>query len=173
MYLALLILGMGFIVLSLIFGEALPFEGIGGAFLKPVVIALALAVTGGVGLILAPMWGSYMAFPFAAAAGLFAGFLLYRFVILPLKRIEHTSSHDKQSLIGSSAMVVLGIPQGGYGKIKYNVTGSYVTSPAKSEDGVKIEKDTEVVIAYIKNNAYYVRERGVSTTTRAEIPNMN
>jgi len=159
MYLALLILGAGFIILSLIFGEALPFEGVGGAFFKPVVVSLALAVTGGVGLILSPMWGSYMAFPFAAAAGLAAGFLLYRFVILPLKRIEHTSSHDKQSLIGSSAKVVLGIPQGGFGKIKYNVTGSYVTSPAKSEDGIEIKKDTEVVIAYIKNNAYYVRER--------------
>jgi len=169
MYLGLLIVGAGFIVLSLIFGEALPFEGIGGAFFKPVVLALALAVTGGAGMILAPMWGSYLAFPFALASGLFAGFLLYRFVILPMKKLEHTSSHDKQSLIGSSAKVVLGIPQGGYGKIKYNVTGSYVTSPAKSEDGVEIKKDTEVVIAYIKNNAYYVKEMRTSTVVPTEM----
>jgi len=159
MYLVLLIVGAGFIVLSLIFGEVFEFDGIGAPFLRPTVIAPALAVTGGVGLILSPTFGSYLAFPFSAAAGITVGFLLYRFVILPMQRMEHTSSHDKQSLIGSTAKVVLGIPQGGYGKIKYNVTGSFVTSPAKSEDGVEISKDTEVVIAYIKNNAYYVRER--------------
>jgi len=163
MYLILLIVGAGFIVLSLIFGEVFEFDGIGAPFLRPTVIAPALAVTGGVGLMLSPTFGSYLAFPFSAAAGIMAGFLLYRFVILPLHRLEHTSSHDKQSLIGSTAKVVLGIPQGGFGKIKYNVTGSYVTSPAKSEDGVEIRKDTEVVISYIKNNAYYVRE------TRGEV----
>ncbi|MCL2361244.1 MAG: hypothetical protein FWC73_05475 [Defluviitaleaceae bacterium] len=173
MYLVLLIVGAGFIVLSLVLGEALPFEGVGGAFFRPIVIAVTLTVTGGVGLILAPMWGSYLAFPFAAAAGLFAGFLLYRFVILPLQRIEHTSSHDKQALIGSTAKVVLGIPQGGFGKIKYNVTGAFVTSPAKSEDGIEIKKDTEVVIAYIKNNAYYVRERSAGITAPMEMPNTN
>ena len=160
MYLVLLGVGGGFIVLSLIFGEVFEFDGVGGAFFRPAVISITLAVTGGVGLLLSPMFGSYLAFPFSAAAGLAAGFLLYRFVILPMQRLEHTSSHDKQALIGSTAKVVLGIPQGGFGKIKYNVTGSYVTSPAKSEDGVEIRKDTEVVISYIKNNAYYVRERG-------------
>jgi len=159
MYLVLLGVGGGFIVLSLIFGEVFEFDGVGGAFLRPVVIATTLAVTGGAGLILSPMFGSYLAFPFSAAAGLGAGFLLYRFVILPMQRLEHTSSHDKQALIGSTAKVVLGIPQGGFGKIKYNVTGSFVTSPAKSEDGVEIHKDKEVVISYIKDNAYYVRER--------------
>jgi len=171
MYLVLLIVGVGFIVLSLIFGEFL--EGVGGPFLQPTVIALTLAVTGGVGLILSPRFGSYLAFPVSAAAGLVAGFMLYRFVILPLRRLEHTSSHDKQSLIGSTAKVVLSIPQGGFGKIKYNVTGSFVTSPAKSEDGVEIRKDTEVVISYIKNNAYYVRERGAVTAVREEILNSN
>ena len=173
MYMVLLLVGAGFIVLSLIFGEVFEFDSVGGAFFRPTVIATALAVTGGVGLILSPTFGSYLAFPISAAAGLFAGFLLYRFVILPLQRIEHTSSHDKQSLIGSTAKVVLGIPQGGYGKIRYNVTGSFVTSPAKSEDGVEIRKDTEVVISYIKNNAYYVRERGGTTEAREDMLNFN
>lgn len=172
MYLVLLIVGAGFILLSLIFGEVFSLEGLGAPFIQPPVIALALAVTGGVGLLLSPSMGSYLAFPFSAAAGLFTGFLLYRFVILPMRRMEHTSSHDKQSLIGSTARVVLTIPQGGYGKIKYNVTGSFVTSPAKSEDGTTINKDTDVVISYIKNNAYYVRERSGSTT-REEVLNPN
>ena len=164
MYMVLLIVGAGFIVLSLIFGEVFEFEGVGAAFLRPTVIALTLAVTGGMGLILVPRYGDFLAFPFAAGVGIAAGFLLYRFVILPLHRIEHTSSHDQQSVIGSTAKVALTIPQGGFGKIKYNVTGAVVTSPAKSEDGIQINKDTEVVITYIKNNAYYVREMNLKTT---------
>ena len=177
MYLVFLIVGAGFIVLSVIFGAVSDLEGVGFAFLRPTVIALTLTVMGGIGLILAPRIGSYAAFPISAAGGLFAGFLLHRFVIIPLHRLQHTSAHYKQSLIGTTAKVVLAIPQGGYGKIKYNVSGSVVTSPAKTEDGSEIKKDTDVVIQYIKNNAYFVRERGSTDVdliaTKEEAPNTN
>ena len=166
MYLILLVVGAGFIILSLIIGEVFEVHGVGLSFLTPTVIALTLAVTGGVGLILTPQMGSYLAFPISLAAGLIAGFLLHRFVILPLHRQQHTSAYDKQTLIGTTARVVLGIPQGGYGKIKYNATGSYVTGPAKSEDGNIIPKDTDVVITYFKNNAYYVRQKYETTEIR-------
>ncbi|MCL2379143.1 MAG: hypothetical protein FWC77_08490 [Defluviitaleaceae bacterium] len=162
MYLVLLIVGAGFLLLSLIFGEMFEFN-VGGGFLGPTAIAVTLAVTGAVGLYLTPQFGTIVALPIAGGAGLAAGFLLFRFVILPMKRLEHSSSFDKQAIIGTNAKVVLSIPQGGYGKIKYNVTGAYVTGPAKSEDGKQINKDTDVVITYFKNNAYYVKERSGST----------
>jgi len=159
LYLTLLLIGSGFVVISMIFGEVFDFDGVGFVFLKPKVLALTITVMGGVGLILTPRMGSYLAFPISLASGLFAGFLLYRLVILPLFRLQHTSTHDKQSLIGSMAKVALTIPQGGFGKIKYAVNGSLVTSPARTEDGSGIAKDTDVVITSIKNNAYYVQER--------------
>ena len=177
MYLVMLIVGAGFVVLSLIFGELFELDGVGFVFLRPKVIALALTVTGGVGLLLAPSMGSYLAFPISAACGLVAGFLLYRFVMVPLLRLQHTSAHYKQSLIGSEATVVLAIPQGGYGKIRYTVNGSIVTSPARTEDGSEIKKDTNVVVVSIKNNAYYVKERsGYETEPIASpeaLPNAN
>jgi len=159
LYLTLFLIGTGFVVISLFFGEVLDFATTGFFFLKPKVLALVITVMGGVGMILTPRMGSYMAFPISLASGLFAGFLVYRFVIVPLMRLQHTSTHDKQSLIGSMAKVALTIPQGGYGKIKYTVNGSFVTSPAKTEDGSGINKDTDVVITSIKNNAYYVMEK--------------
>ena len=159
LYLTLLLIGAGFVIISAVFGEVLDFATTGFFFLKPKVLALVITVMGAVGLLLTPRMGTYMAFPISLAAGLFAGFLLYRLVILPLIRLQHTSTHDKQSLIGSLAKVSLGIPQGGYGKIKYTVNGSIVTSPATAEDGSGIPKDTDVVITSIKNNAYYVMER--------------
>jgi len=146
------------------FGEVLDFATSGFFFLKPKVLALVITVMGAVGMVLTPRMGSYMAFPFSLAAGLFAGFLLYRLVILPLIRLQHTSTHDKQSLIGSMATVALGIPQGGYGKIKYTVNGSFVTSPAKTEDGSGVAKDADVIITSIKDNAYYVMQKGYHKT---------
>ena len=166
LYLVLFIVGVGFVVLSMVFGEVADFDGIGFIFLKPKVLAMVITVMGGLGLILTPIMGAYLAFPISAASGLFAGFLLYRFVILPLLRLQHTSTHDKQSLIGSVAKVALAIPQGGYGKIKYVVNGSIITSPAKTEDGSAIALDTDVVIISIRNNTYYVEEKCRQTIER-------
>ena len=167
MYLVLLIVGAGFVILSFVFGELFDFDGVGFVFLRPKVLALVLTVMGGVGLILTPHIGSTLALPISAACGLVAGFLLYRFIIMPLLKLQHTSAHYKQSVIGSEATVALSIPQNGFGKIKYVVNGSIVTSPAQSEDGAAIGIDTNVVIVAIKNNAYYVKERsGVEADSR-------
>ena len=160
MYWVLLIVGAGFIFLSLIFGEMFEIEGVGLAFLRPTVLALAFAVMGAIGLYLSPRIGGYLAFPISAVSGLLAGFLIHRFIIVPLHKSQHTSAHDKQALIGSVAKVVLAIPQGGFGKIRYSVTGSIVTSPAKTEDGSGVKQDTDVIITSIKNNAYYVKKIG-------------
>ena len=177
LYLTLFLIGVGFVVISTFFGEVLDFDGINIFFLKPKVLALIITVMGGVGMILTPRMGSYLAFPISLASGLFAGYLLYRLVILPLMRLSSTSTHDKQSLIGSIAKVALSIPQGGFGKIRYTVNGSIITSPAKTEDGSGIVKDTDVVITSIKNNAYYVKERSSPeaehTAPREEVLNAN
>ena len=167
LFLTLLLIGSGFVVISMIFGEVFDFDGTGFIFLKPKVLALTITVMGGVGLILSPRMGVYLAFPISLASGLGAGFLLYRFIFVPLYRMQHTSTHDKQSLIGSFAKVALAIPQGGFGKIRYAVSGSIVTSPAKTEDGSGIAMDTDVVILAIKNNAYYVKERTAHEPERA------
>jgi len=177
LYLTLLLIGAGFVVISMFFGEVFDFATTGLFFLKPKVLALVITVMGGVGLVLTPRMGSYLAFPISLASGLFAGFLLYRLVILPLMRLQHTSTHDKQSLIGSLAKVSLTIPQGGYGKIRYTVNGSFVTSPAKTEDGSGIAKDTDVVIMSIKDNAYFVMEKNYQEVEpiapREEVLNAN
>ncbi|MCL2400039.1 MAG: hypothetical protein FWC91_09920 [Defluviitaleaceae bacterium] len=157
MYLILLGVGAGFVLLSLIFGELAELEGTVFSFLRPTVIAVFLAVMGGVGLILTPRLESYFVFGISAVSGLFVGFLLNRLVIVPLHKMQNTSTHDKQDLIGTTAKVALTIPQNGYGKIKYTVSGSVVTSPAKSDDGSGINKDTDVTIMYIQDNTYFVK----------------
>lgn len=157
MYLVLLGVGAGFVLLSLIFGELVDLEGSIFSFLRPMVIAVFLTVMGGVGLILTPRIASPFVFGISVVSGLFVGCLLHRLVIVPLHKMQNTSAYNKQDLIGTTAKVALTIPQGGYGKIKYTVSGSVVTSPAKSADGGGINKDNDVTIMYIEDNTYFVK----------------
>ncbi|MCL2216389.1 MAG: NfeD family protein, partial [Defluviitaleaceae bacterium] len=93
----------------------------------------------------------------SVTGGLVAAALVNRFVIIPLHRAQNTSSFDKQATIGAQAEVISRIPQGGYGKIRYNISGSVVTSPARSEDGNEIKRGDKVEIIYIEKNTYFVR----------------
>jgi len=157
MYIILLGVGAGFVFLSLIFGEIFEIEGTTFAFLRPTLIAVVLAVFGGTGLLLTDRLGGFLVFIISLVISLSVGFLMNRFVFTPLHNMQHTSTHNKQELIGTTAKVALTIPQNGYGKIKYTVNGSVVTSPAKTEDGSGILKDTEVSIMYITDNTYFVK----------------
>jgi len=126
---------------------------------KPTVIAAFLAVFGGIGMITLPLAGVYLAFTVSAAAGLVAGYVIYRYVYTFLYNAQNTSTVDKQSLVGSAAKVTEYIPPGKYGKITYVVKGGTYTAPAKSEDGGEISRGTEVEIISIIKNTYYVKKR--------------
>ena len=144
MFLIFFIVGLGFILLSVIFD--IFFDGPGSpiSIFQPKLIAIFLAVMGGVGLMLNNSWGSapfIIVLTISAFSGLIIAALLYRLVIIPLYRAQNTSAHDKQATIGVAAKIISPIPQGGYGKISYNISGSTVTSPAKSEDGGEIKNE--------------------------------
>jgi len=168
MYFMFLALGLGFIVLSLAFGTLLDADfGSALSFLKPTLIAIFLGVTGGLGLLLTPILGDFggdgllgflnIVLFISVSGGLFIAALVNRFVIIPLRNAQNTSAFHIQDTIGIEAKVVSKIPQGGYGKIQYNISGSIVSSPAKSEDGNEILHGECVEIIYIEQNTYYVR----------------
>ena len=96
---------------------------------------------------------------FAATLGLIVAYLMYRFVIVPLHKAQNTSAVEKQSLIGHNAVVTEKIPQGQFGKITYYVNGNTYSSPAKSEDGNEIIRNTNVQIVHIDKNTYYVASK--------------
>jgi len=160
MYFIFLGIGAGFILISLIIGELFEVEGVRFSFLSPTLIASALGIMGVTGLFLTDLVPGPFVFFFSASAGIAVSFLMNHFILKPLHKIQNTSTHDKHDLIGTIAKVALSIPQNGYGKIRYTVNGSIVTSPAKTENGDGIKKDTEVSILYIKDNTYYVRALG-------------
>jgi len=162
MYVVFFAVGVGFILISIVLDTLLNLEGIAASFLQPKLIAIFLTVTGGLGLILSPRLAglaSGIIFAISALSGLFIAGLLYRLIIVPLQKAQNTSTFDKQDTIGTKAEVISLIPQGGYGKIRYSISGSYVTGPAKSEDGDEIRNGEHVYIWHVEDGTYYVRKK--------------
>jgi membrane protein implicated in regulation of membrane protease activity len=133
------------------------------SFFKPKLISAFLVVTGGVGLILEPHFLERLGFSFVLVVSAFGGMavagLIYRFIMIPMEKAQNTSAFNIQDTIGCIAHVIERIPQGGYGKIKYSISGSTVTSPAKTEDGGGIATGEAVEIIYVENSTYYVRKK--------------
>ena len=160
MYMVMFGVGVGFIVLALIIGEVAEIDGTLFGFLKPSLIAIFLVVMGGIGLIFSsrlpelPLIVLFISF----FSGIIVAGLINRFVIVPLHKAQNTSAFNMQDTIGIIATVISPIPQGGYGKIRYNISGSVVTSPAKSENGESVTAGEQVNIVYVEKNTYYVRK---------------
>ena len=157
-------IGLGFIVISLVVGEMMQCHSGPFTIFQPILIAVFLTVSGGVGLLLSGRAETVIGAWYVLGISITSGFLfaaaINRFVMIPLRKAENTSSFNIQETIGQMARVISPIPQGGYGKIKYNISGSVVTSPAKSEDGNEIKNGENVEIIYISENTYYVRRTG-------------
>jgi len=164
MYLVFFIVGAGFIILSLIMGAFADVEFGPASILQPKLVAIFLTVTGGVGIVLSRSDSVFLSAGIAVLtisvlSGLAVAGLMHRLVIIPLRRAQNTSTFDKQATIGVAATVISPIPQNGYGKIRYSISGSTVTSPAKSEDGGEIKNGATVDIVYIEGNTYFVRRQ--------------
>ena len=176
LYLVFLGVGVGFVILSFIFGEFADFEcGSAFQFFRPNLIAVFLIVTGGLGFLLHGgaiyAMGAIILFAFCASCGVAMAALLHRMVIIPLQKAQNTSTFNMHDTVGIEAEVISPIPQGGYGKIKYNVSGSVVTSPAKSEDGNPIKNGEAVEIIYVEGNTYFVRAERVTAVEPVPTPN--
>ena len=161
MYIVFLGVGIGFVLLSLFADTLLDFDGIGFALLQPKIIATFMLVTGGVGLALNAqnqfVLISAVILVISVSSGLLVAGLFYRFVIVPLRKAENTSAFKKEDTIGTTAEVVSPIPKGGFGKIRYSVSGSIVTGPAKSEDDSEVGAGEKVFIMDIDKGTYMVR----------------
>jgi len=166
MYLVMFGVGLGFIVLALLIGEVAEMDGSVFGFLKPSLIAIFLVVMGGLGMILTPrLEGLPLLVAVIGFMGaLFVAGVINRLVIIPLQKAQNTSAFNMQDTIGIQATVISPIPRGGYGKIRYNISGSVVTSPAKSEDGAAVKAGEAVSIVYVEKNTYFVRRTADENT---------
>ena len=163
MYFIFFGVGVGFVVLTLIIGTVMEAEVAAVSFLRPTLIAVFLTVTGGLGLILTPRFygtaGDVVVLAISVAGGFLIASLMNIFVIKPLHRAQNTSTFNKQDVVGQLAEVIAQIPHGGgYGKIKYNVSGSIVTGSARCEDEGELKIGERAEIVRVEGNTYFVRK---------------
>ena len=155
--------GVGFVVLTLIIGTVMEAEVASFSFLRPTLIAVFLTVVGGLGLILTPRFygtaGSGLVLVISVLSGFLVASAMNIFVVKPLSRAQGMSTFSRQEVIGQLAEVISMIPEGGYGKIKYNIEGSIVTGPAKCEDNEEIKAGERAEIVRVEGKTYFVRKR--------------
>ena len=157
MYLVMMLVGIGFLILTFAIGELVEFEGSTFSIFRPSIIAVILASVGSFGFFMGDHFDTFVLLPLSLTVGVGVGYLLAKFVIDPLHKLQNTSTVDQQSLIGLSAKVDQKVAQGGYGRITYTIHGSRVRAPAKSVDGKEINIGDPVEIMYIEDKTFYVR----------------
>jgi len=161
MYLIFFGIGVGFVVISFLLGAITDSDVGPFSIFQPKLIAIFLTITGAIGMILSARLDNVFSGPIVLTISVFSGLavagLINRLIVIPLRRAENTSAFDKQATIGTWAKVISPIPQNGYGKISYSISGSTVTSPAKSEDGGEIKNGENVAIVYIEGGTYFVK----------------
>ena len=158
MYIILFGVGVGFVLISFFLDTIVDVDAGFFSILQPKLIAVFLTVTGGFGIILSTQFGTIITLIISVLCGLLIATLINRLVIIPLHKAQNTSTFDKQAIIGTLAKVISPIPQGGYGKIRYSVSGSVVTGPAKSQDGGEIKNGENVSIMHIEGKTYFVKK---------------
>jgi membrane protein implicated in regulation of membrane protease activity len=154
----MLVVGLGFLGITALFGQLLEFEGAHFSFLRPSLVAAVLATAGAIGTFMPGAISGLLLLPVSLGGGLVLGFLLHKFIFAPLHRAQNTSAVSQEELVGTVAAVDSRILEGGYGRIVYAVAGSRVTSTAKAHDGNSIAAGTQVAIVYIEDNTFFVRE---------------
>jgi len=190
-YLAALLAGLAYAVVSLLMGDLMGAGGdsvghdfdLGGHDLdvaghevdtgqhavhfspfSPLVISGFLAGVGGIGLFVSGLITNNQVFhlPIALAAGVAIGYLI-GFLIFKLKQASEVSSEAVVSdLVGCEAEVSAGIPSRGVGEIVYVAKGSRYTAPARTADGQAIAKNQVVTIKDVSGSVMVVELKGSS-----------
>jgi len=70
---------------------------------------------------------------------------------------EHELTADETDVVGVVGRVSALIRAGGIGEIIYEQRGARYSAPARSEDGVEIQKQEEVYVDRYENGVAYVR----------------
>lgn len=122
-------------------------------------IAAFLCWFGGCGYLLA-RYGSFVgAFVLllAVAAGFLGGALIFWFLTHVLLAHEHALTAAETEMSGVLGMVSSVIRPDGIGEILFSQNGARRFAPARSEEGVAIPRDVEVVVMRYERGIAYVR----------------
>ena len=122
-------------------------------------ISAFLAWFGGTGYLLARFSGfwSLLALGIAFASGLIGAAIVFYFLAKILIRKDEELNPADYDMIGMLGTVTSHIRPAGTGEMMFSQAGTRRAVAARSEDGVAIEKGTEVVVTRYERGIAYVR----------------
>jgi membrane protein implicated in regulation of membrane protease activity len=153
-FLGIAAFGFLFLIISLMFGEIFEHFGDfdhdidhgGPSFLSPRILSVFITAFGGFGAVavhygLSTLGASGVGFAsgvcFATAIYLFARFLYGQ---------QATTRLESQDMVGKTARVVVGIPNGGVGQVRCQLGEEVIDKIARSKDGNAVAENTIVII---------------------------
>jgi membrane protein implicated in regulation of membrane protease activity len=118
-----------------------------------------LAWFGGTGYILATYSHlvALAALGFATLAGLFAGFLVFKFMVKLMRASESHLNDIDYRMEGSIGTISVPIRENGTGEVIFVLGGVRRSTGARSDDGKPIAKGAEVAIERYENGIAYVK----------------
>lgn len=96
-------------------------------------------------------------FAIATAAGLFAGWVVFRFMVKLVQTDDAPMSSEDRRVEGALGTVSMPIREAGTGEIIFSLGGSRRCAGARSGDGLPIEKGAEIVIERYEKGIAYVK----------------
>ena len=151
-------IGLGLLVLSLLFGEILDvFDfDVGGAFLSGPVIGAFLAAFGFGGAL--SMYGADLGVAGGALAGLASGVVVGGIAGIGTRSLMSMPTDESvrtSDLVGLTGMVVTPIPEGGFGEVNISHLGQTLKYNARARQTIDIGEPVEVT-AVLSSSAVMV-----------------
>lgn len=167
LYMACLIGGIAYALISVIFGDWLDgvFDFLSLDFLQPMTLIGGITVFGGAGVMLTRYTSlgtvqiGLISLLIAIAAGI-AVFFLY---VKPMENSENSIGFTMQSLSGAMGSVIVPIPANGYGEVLVRVGAGHTNQIAASFDGIDIPSSASIVVVEVKDSVLYVSELNLNT----------
>jgi len=104
----------------------------------------------------------------AVICGLTGGTIVFLFLAKVMLPHEHELTADETDVIGAVGRVTSTIRAGGTGEIVYEQLGARHSAPARSDDGLQVQREEEVfVVRYEKGIAYVRRWEDLPEATPA------
>ncbi|MGO4371866.1 protease [Paenibacillus sp. MCAF20] len=173
LYLACLIGGILYAIVSVIFGDwlSLALDGVldflsfdGHSWLQPTALVGSITVFGGAGIMLTRYTSLSIGVVLALALliALAAGVGVFFLYVRPMERSENSIAFSMNALSGSLAEVLVSIPDKGYGEVLVKVGAGFTNQIAASYEGVPITAGSRVVVVEVKDRTLFVSEVDLS-----------
>jgi hypothetical protein len=94
---------------------------------------------------------------FSSLSGIAGGSLIFWFMATVLLRREHALTAQETQVEGVIGRLTSSLQPGATGEIIYSQLGARRSAPARSEDGITIDRGSEVVVLRYEHGIAYVR----------------